>query len=200
MASREEIVRHATEFYRQLYSSSLKKDNPIQNYKIPERNQEENAIIPSEVKAAIKETKNGKCLGEDDIFNEYLELGSEDLVSTITVLFNMILKPEEIPMEWKQSTIILLHKKGTKDDINNYRPISLLPNLYRLFTKIITKRMTKILDENQPVEQGGFRSGFRKLDHLQATNQLIEKVQEFNPKVFIAFVDYDKAFDSVEHK
>jgi hypothetical protein len=55
--------------------------------------------------------------------------------------------------------------KGTKDDINNYRPTSLLPNLYKLFTKI--------LDENQPVEQAGFRSGFSTLDHLQATNRVL---------------------------
>jgi hypothetical protein len=56
----------------------IKKDNPIQNYKIPERNQEEKAppILRSEVRAAIKEAKNGKCPGEDGIFNEYLKLGS----------------------------------------------------------------------------------------------------------------------------
>jgi ATP-dependent phosphoenolpyruvate carboxykinase len=60
--------------------------------------------------------------------------------------------------------------------------------------------MTKILDENQPVEQAGFGSDFSMLDHLQATNQLIEKVQEFNLKVSITFVDYNKAFDSVGHK
>jgi Reverse transcriptase (RNA-dependent DNA polymerase). len=93
------------------------------------------------------------------------------------------LETEEIATECKQSTIILLHKKGPKDDINNYRPINLLPNLYKLFVQIITKRMFKILDDNQPVEQAGFRSQFCTIDHLQATNQLIEK-----------------AFDSVEHK
>ena len=60
--------------------------------------------------------------------------------------------------------------------------------------------MSKILDENQPVEQAGFRSQFCTIDHLQATNQLIEKALEFNLRLYIAFVDYKKAFDSVEHK
>ena len=83
-------------------------------------------------------------------------MGSDLLIPTITNLFNQILETKEIPTEWKLSTIIRLHKKGPKDDINNYRPINLLSNLYKLFVQIKTKRMSKILDENQPVEQAGF--------------------------------------------
>jgi hypothetical protein len=62
------------------------------------------------------------------------------------------------------------------------------------------KRMSKILDKNQPVEQAGFRSQICTIDHLQATNQLIEKALEFNLRPYIAFVVYKKAFDSAEHK
>jgi hypothetical protein len=49
-------------------------------------------------------------------------------------------------------------QKDPKDDFKNYKPINLLSNLYKLFMQIKTKRMSKILDENQPVEQAGFRS------------------------------------------
>ena len=58
--------------------------------------------------------------------------------------------------------------------------------------QIITKRMFKILDENQLVEQAAFRSKFCMINHLQATNQLIEKALEFNLRQYIAFVDYKK--------
>lgn len=109
------------------------------------------------------------------------------------------MESEDIPEQWKSSTIILLHKNGPKDDLNNYRPISLMSNLYKLFTKIITRRLTQILDENQPPEQAGFRSGFSTADHLQALNQIIEKMEEFNLPLYIAFVDYKKAFDFLEH-
>ena len=78
---------------------------------------------------------------------------------------------------------MLLHKKGPRDDIQNYRPISLISNPYKIFTKILTRRLTKTLDENQPVEQAGFRSGYSTIDHLQTVNQLIEKVQEFNVRI-----------------
>ena len=71
--------------------------------------------------------------------------------------------------------------------------------MYKLLTKILTNRLTKILDENQPREQAGFRSGFSTIDHLHSINQLIEKANEYNIPLCLAFVDYEKAFDSIEH-
>ena len=60
--------------------------------------------------------------------------------------------------------------------INNYRLISLLSHMYKLFTRILQKRMKKVLDENQPREQIGFRKGYSTVDHHQTINQLIENV------------------------
>ena len=64
---------------------------------------------------------------------------------------------------------------------------------------MITIRLTKILDENQPSEQAGFRAHFSTLDHLQAITQIMEKTEEYNLPLHMAFVDYSKAFDTVEH-
>ena len=80
----------------------------------------------------------------------------------------------------------------------NYRPICLLSNIYKLFTKILTARMEKILDENQPREQAGFRGGYSTTDHVHVINQLKENCREFNIPLCIAFIDYEKAFDSVQ--
>ena len=75
--------------------------------------------------------------------------------------------------------IILLHKKGDITNLENYRPISLLSALYKLFMKIIAKRLTKKLDFYQPVEQAGFRSGFSTNDRLQVITSLIKKCNEY---------------------
>ena len=64
--------------------------------------------------------------------------------------------------------------------------------------KIITTRLEKKLDENQPREQAGFRSKYSTTDHMHAINQLKEKCREYNIPLCVAFVDYEKAFDSVQ--
>ena len=68
----------------------------------------------------------------------------------------------------------------------------------RLFTKIITTRLEKKLDENQPREQAGFRSKYSTTDHIHAINQLKDKCREYNIRMCVAFVDYEKASDSVQ--
>ena len=61
--------------------------------------------------------------------------------------------------------MVIFFKKGNRKDINNYRPICLLSNMYKLFTKIITTRLEKKLYENQPIEQAGCRSKYYDRSH-----------------------------------
>ena len=92
-------------------------------------------IIRSEVRKAIRDLKNQKSPGEDRIPNEYLKAGEDELIEILTDCFNKIILTEEIPESWRTNNIILLHKKGSKEDMNNYRPISLMSTLYKLFSR-----------------------------------------------------------------
>ena len=94
--------------------------------------------------------------------------------------------------------MVIFFKKGNRKDIKNYWPICLLSNMYKLFKKIITTGLEKKVDENQPREQAGFRSKYSTTDHIHAINQLKEKCREYNIPLCVAFVDYEKAFDSVQ--
>ena len=96
-------------------------------------------------------------------------------------------------------------QKGDTKDIKYCRPFSLLSHIYELFIRILQQtnkqtKMEKVLDENQPREQAGFRKGFSTVDHLQTINQLKEKCNEFKRPIFIGYLDYEKAFDSIEHE
>lgn len=198
--NRIEILEVATEYYRELYN---------ENATIEESNQLINCtktvedvtpcILQDEVNKAIKSQKKGKTPGEDLISNELLTGSSKVTLNTITEIFNEILRTEYIPHQWTTSIIILLHKKGKKDDITNYRPISLMSNMYKIFSKILLDRLTKTLDENQPKEQAGFRSEFSTIDHIHTIKQVIQKCSEYNITFYLAFVDYNKAFDSLKH-
>ena len=84
-------------------------------------------------------------------------------------------------------------------DIKNYKPISFLSYSYKFFKRFLQTRIEKTLDENQPKEQAGFRKGYSTSGHLQALNQIMAKSNEHNLPVCLCFIDYEKAFDTVEH-
>ena len=96
--------------------------------------------------------------------------------------------------------MVIFFKKGSRKDIKNYKPICLLSNMYKPFTKIITTRQEKKLDENQPRDLAGFRSKYSTTGHMHAINQLKEKCLEYNIPLCVAFVDYKKAFDPVQNQ
>ncbi|CAG9130127.1 unnamed protein product [Plutella xylostella] len=71
--------------------------------------------------------------------------------------------------------------------------------IYKVFIKVIQNRIASKLDSHQPPEQAGFRPGFSTTDHLHSLNQIIEKYNEYNKDLYLAFVDFSKAFDSLHH-
>ena len=158
------------------------------------------AITTWKVKKSLEEMKNGKAPGEDGIMIKAVKKGGEILLKAITVLFNKCLIEATTPTEWNNAIIVIMHKKGNIANLNNYRPISLLPHLlHKLFNKIITRRLEFKLDSYQPPEQAGFRFGYETNDHLQVIKTLIEKSVEYNKPLVMVFVDYEKAFDSIRH-
>ena len=132
-------------------------------------------IRASEVKKTLTEMKN-KAPGIDNLTSDIMILGGEESVKQLTQIFIEILETKKIPVECKEAKTIILHKKGDMRDI---------------------KRMEKILDENQPREQAGFRKGYSTVDHLQTINQLIERCTDFKRPLYIGYIVYEKAFDAI---
>ena len=88
--------------------------------------------------------KGGKAPGKDDITIDLLKVGEEQLNDRIATQLTKCLDANRIQTEWTDANVILLFKKGEKEDLKNYRPISLLSALYKLLTKIITLSLIHI--------------------------------------------------------
>ena len=124
-------------------------------------------------------------------------LGGEPVLKYLTKTFNEILTTQ-IPPTWDEAKVII-YKKGDPGDIKNYRPTSLLSHSYKLFRRLLQTRMENILDQNQPRDQAGFRRKSSTIDQIYTLNQIIKKTNEYNLPLCVGFIDYEKAFDSVEH-
>lgn len=199
--NRDKIKEIAHKFYQDLYSPRTERPPGNQNKRkvvnvgseeIPEINEEE--IIH-----AINSMKKNKAPGGDDIIAEMLKEAQEIVIPQLKHLFNLCIEQQTIPTNWNEAIIVIVFKKGDRTMLENYRPISLLSQMYKLFTRIITNRITNKLDAYQPVEQAAFRKGYSTNDHLLTVKIIIEKSIEYNFPIHMAFVDYEKAFDSVEH-
>ena len=70
--------------------------------------------------------------------------------------------------------------------------------MYKVFSNILPQRKIRTLDFNQLREQDGFKAGYSTIDHLYVVNQLQEKANEYNMSLYFSFVDYEKAFDSIQ--
>ena len=167
-----------------------------------------NDFTSIELKKLSKKLKNNKSSAIDNVINEFLKYSPEIYKELILKLFNLILKTGIIPSEWCISFISPIYKnKGEKSDPNNYRGISIISCLGKLFTALINERLTKFTDLNEIIgeEQAGFRSGYSTQDHIFTLHAIIEiylnhinQKTSGEKKLYCAFIDYQKAFDLVD--
>ena len=108
----------------------------------------------------IRKLKNSKSSGLDCILNEYIKLTKTEMLLVYEALFNLILKTGIVPQEWTIGKIKPIYKnKGSTTDPNNYRPITLLSCLGKLFTFLLSERLSTFVEENEILQenQAGFR-------------------------------------------
>ena len=95
--------------------------------------------------------------------------------------------------------IKVIHKKGDVENVGNYRPICSLPALYKLVSTMLYRRLYPRLDQKQAEDQAGFRSSYQTKDHLATYRMIEQKCHEWRVKMWIATIDFMKAFDSITH-
>ena len=158
-------------------------------------------ITEDEIIKHIMSLKNNKCPGVDNILNEFLKHCPKELIPVITKFFNIILDTGIIPHEWTIGIIKPIYKnKGDINDATNYRGITLLSCIGKLFTSVLNSRLYSYLTNENLLgnEQAGFRPQHSTLDHVFALHILSQFYIDQKKRLYCAFVDYSKAFDFID--
>ena len=155
-------------------------------------------ISKEEIKRAIKKLKLGKAPGIDNIPSDVLKA---DIVATTNVLYSMlneIWDKEEIPTEWKTGMLVTIPKKGNLSECKNWRGIMLLSVPSKILCRIILDRIQETVDKKLRKEQAGFRKDKSCTDHIATLRIIVEQCIEWQSSLYINFVDFEKAFDSID--
>jgi len=155
-----------------------------------------------DVQTKLSALDPGKSPGPDNIYPLLLKSCAATLAHPLTILFNKSLSQGTVPSSWKMANVTPIHKKGSKRNPDNYRPISLTSILSKVLERFVKEAMITHMSENHLFSeaQHGFRS--RRcctLQLLEAMEMWTRAVDEGLP-IDIIYMDFKKAFDSVPHR
>ena len=159
-------------------------------------------ITGSEVKCSIDKLPNSNSHGHDSISAKMLKSVSGMISESLAVLFNKSIRFGLFPTAFKDAEVVPVPKAGDLSDVSNYRPISLLPTLGKLFELLVKKRILNFLTKFGffSARQYGFLPGRSTEQALAKHTMEITAAIEKNLKVAAVYLDIRKAFDSVNHK
>ena len=157
-----------------------------------------------EILSLVRNLNPNKSTGSDRISGKMFLLCDNSVCLPLQIIFKNILSSSIYPDMWKLANVTPIFKKGDKQLIKNYRPISLLPTCGKIFEKLIFSHLYSYLHTNNLITQN--QSDFRPGD--SSTNQLLYLVDEIHQafdctesfEVRAVFLDISKAFDKVWHE
>ena len=161
-------------------------------------------IDREKVTSLIRELDTTKAHGCDDISISMIKICDTSIVEPLCLIFEKSLETGVYPSMWKKANIVPVHKKGSRQDKQNYRPISLLPVLGNIFEKIIFEKLYCHLCTNGLItpHQSGFRPGDSAINQLLSiTHKIYSAFEELQfEETRAVFLDLSKAFDRVWHE
>ena len=156
-------------------------------------------VLSNEIHLALYKAKTKKSPGIDGISVEFFKYSDGKLIHPLSALFNHVLESGIYPSQWSLGIINPIYKHSEKHLPDNYRKVTLLTSIGKLFESVMNNRLTyckEVLNTNDPF-QNGFKSDARAIDNTFILNGIIEKYNALKRPLFVAFIDFKSAFDKV---
>ncbi|CAB4039783.1 Hypothetical predicted protein, partial [Paramuricea clavata] len=157
-------------------------------------------LTPEEVYHVLAVLDENKATGPDKIPAKLLKNCASSIYLSLCDLFNKSLSLGKLPNEWKLSNIVPIPKKGPAEDVSNYRPISLLSLVSKVFERCVYNQLVSHISTQLHHLQFGFLRGKSTTSQLLHVLQDIHQALESRNQVDAVYLDFAKAFDKVSHK
>ncbi|KAI5739375.1 hypothetical protein M8J77_018492 [Diaphorina citri] len=156
-------------------------------------------ISESEVSSALLKLKEGAARGVDDISPVYFKKCAVQLARPLTLLFNESLQTGVFPNKWKVALITPIHKSGPKNEIKNYRPVSIISIIPKLLEKLIYDKIKDCLNPLIIDSQYGFMKRRSTMTNLVSFSHYVGNSLDSGCQVDCIYTDFSKAYDKLNH-
>ena len=153
-----------------------------------------------EIIRALDKLEYHKAGTSDGTVNTMFKCGGEAMAHHLLYLFNWLRETESIPADWQRSVIVNLFKEGDRADPDNYRGISLISCLGKLYLSMWATRIAEHAEVRLGERQGGFRARRSTVDQALILHEALLRRKRAGLDTHLCFVDFRKAFDTVWHE
>lgn len=200
-----EMANHCNEYFSNIGLQMLSKIPQVDltnNLKSVNKSIFLTPVTDRELIQHINSLKADSSPGFDMITGELIKNMHQYLLAPLEHIYNLIFKTGIVPNHFKKSIIIPIYKSGKKNQISNYRPISLISNFAKIFEKCLKNRLKFFFTKNGLLskDQYGFTEGVGTTDAINTLLREVTSNINQDKKCIAVFLDLAKAFDTVSHK
>ena len=147
----------------------------------------------------LSKINSNKASGPDKIHGKILKNCSAGLAYPLSILFKVSYNTGIVPSEWKLANVVPIHKKGPKENIENYRPISLTSLVMKTFERILKDKILALTSHKLNEHQHGFLGQKSCTTNMAGFTDSLALSLNDCARTDVVYFDFAKAFDSVNH-
>ncbi|GAB0203024.1 mitochondrial enolase superfamily member 1 [Grus japonensis] len=191
-------------FFASVFNSQTSCPQGIQPPELEDRDREQNKppmVQEEAVNDLLHHLDTHKSMGLDGIHPRVLRELAEELAKTLCIIYQQSWLTGEVPDDWRLANVMPIYKKGRKEDLGNYRPVSLTLVPGKIMERFILSVLTRQVQDNQGIRpsQHGFMKGRSCLTNLISFYDQVTCLVDEGKAVDVIYLDFSKAFDTVSH-
>ena len=196
----ETVKNRWKQYVESLYDKTGKPSNEDMKMELLDELDEDEigpGLLTEEITKAIKDMKERKAVGVDDIPSEFLKMLGDKGIEELVCLCKSMYETGKWPNDFTRLVFVPLQKKENALDCEDHRTISLICHASKIMLKILTKRIEGKAKDYLSKGQFGFRSGVGTRDAIGVMRMLCERSLDHGNDLYVCYVDFEKAFDRV---